>query len=210
MADTITVLDGIQFAKPNTADVYTIDGDGLEAVKSYAISIPPSASGARVIFNGAYDPDGGRYHCRVRYTAVTAIGTLTKTQNTQPLEWTTCTPPAILETGSIDVSGAYSGTLHIDVAMSSTTANTTGIEIIVQIQKEAALDEWTDLTRFIGPTGTAVKSDFVGTNNAAATTLGVTNPVTGTLDHLGKFIFFEDTVTIAQCEIAFLVSQTGD
>jgi hypothetical protein len=28
MADTITVLDGIQFAKPTTADVYTIDGDG--------------------------------------------------------------------------------------------------------------------------------------------------------------------------------------
>lgn len=211
MADTITVLDGLQFAKPDTADVYTMDGDAIECVKTYAVSIPPDVSGARVIFNGAYDPDGGRYHCRVKATLLTGIGTLAKTQNTQPLEWTTCTPPAVLESADIDLSAAYGATLHIDCAQSSTTANTTGIEIIVQVRKEATVDEWTDLVRFIGPTNAAAtKSDMVGTNNAAATVLGVTNPATGNLDHLGKFIFIEDTATIAQCEVAFLVAQSGN
>lgn len=211
MADTITVLDGIQFTKPDTADVWTLDGDGeaYEAVKSYAIALPPSASGARVIFNGAFDPDGGRCHVRVKCTKLTGIGTLAKTENTQALEWSAVTPPAVLETGAIDVSAAYEATLHIDVALSSTTAST-GLEIIVQIRSEASLDEWTTLTRLIGPAGTGVKSDFAAQESAGETVLSVTNPATGKLDHVGKFIFLEDTATIAQCEIAYLVSQSGD
>lgn len=211
MADTITVLDGLQFTKPDTADVWTIDGDGLECVKTFPISIPPDMSGARVIFNGAYDPDGGRYHCRVKVTSLTGIGTLAKTQNTQPLEWTTCTPPAVLESGDIDLSASYGATIHIDIAQSSTTANTTGIEIIVQVRKEAEVNEWTDLTRFIAlAQAAATKSDFAAEEAAAQTELSVTNPATGHLNHVGKFIFLEDTVTIANCEIAFLVSQSGD
>lgn len=212
MADTIDVLDGIQFQKETTSDVYTIDDPTSEAVKSYAINIPKDASGVRVIFNGAYDPNGGRYHCRVKVTKVTEVATtsITKTENTQALEWTTCTPPAVLETGAIDVSDAMAVTVHIDVAMSSTTVNTTGIEIIVQIRKEDSLDEWTDLVRYIGPIGQAVKSDFGAQEVVGQTTLSVTNPATGGLDNLGKFIFLVDTVTIAKCEIAFLVAQSGD
>ncbi len=210
MADTITLLDGLLFTKPTTADVYTIDGDGLEAVKSYPVMIPNDVSGARVIFNGAYDPDGGRYHVRVRVTALTAISGITKSQNTQPLEWTTVTPPAVQLSDDIDLANVFASTIHIDVAMSSTTANTTGIEIIVQIRKEVTVDEWTNLVRFIGPTGTAVKSDVATQTAAGETVLAVTNPATGKLDHVGKFIFLEDTATIAQCETAFLVSQSGD
>ena len=212
MADTITVLDGLQFQKETTSDVYTIDTATGEAVKTYLVSIPASAFGARVIFNGAYDPDGGRYHVRVKATKTTtlAIDTITKTENTQVLEWTTVTPPAVLETGAIDCTGAFAVDLHIDVAMSSVTANTTGIEIIVQYRKEAALDEWTDLVRRIGPTGTALKADFGAQEAVGQTLLTVTDPATAGLDNIGKFIFLEDTATIAQCEIAFLVSQTGD
>jgi hypothetical protein len=211
MADTITVLDGIQFQKETTSDVWTLNGDGeqYEAVKTYAVSLPPDISGARVIFNGNYDPDGGRCHVRVKLTKITDVDPVTKTENTQSLEWTAVTPPAMQETGAIDVSGGIRNTLHIDVALSSTTAST-GMEIIVQIRKEAALDEWTDLARFVGPTGTGVKSDFANQEAAAQTVLGVTNPATGHLDHVGKFIFLEDTASIAQCEIAWLVSQSGD
>lgn len=211
--DEILVLDGIQFQKETTSDVYTLDGDGeqYEAVKTYGISLPPDASGARVIFNGAYDADGGRCHVRVKATKVTdtTAGTPVKTENTQVLEWTTVTPPAVLETGAIDVSAAHEAMLHIDVALSSATAST-GLEVIVQQRKEAALDEWTDLVRFIGPTGTGVKSDFAAQEAAAQTTLSITNPTAGHLNHLGKFIFLEDTATIAQCEIAFLVECGAD
>lgn len=211
MADTITVLDGIQITKPDTADVWTVDGEGstYEAVKTYTVVIPPSVSGARVIFNNNYDTAASQVHVRVKVTKLTAIGTLTKTENTQALEWTVVAAQAIQETGAIDVSDAYEATLHIDCAITSTTAHT-GTEIIVQCRSEAALDEWTTLTTFIGPTGTAVKSDFAAEEAAGQTVLSVTNPATGNLDHVGKFIFLQDTVTVANCEIAYLVSQTGD
>ncbi len=212
MADTITILKGLQFTKPVTADVYTIDGDAVSPVGSYKIPIDCMAiKGLMVVFNGAYDPDGGRYHCRVKYGLTTKIAGLTKTEG-QLMEWTTVTPPAVTATSELDVTTAYFCELFVDVCMSSTTANTTGIEIIVMIRTEVGVDEWIPLSggKFVGPTGTAVKSDFASETAAGQTVLNVTNPVTGRLDHLGKTIFLEDTITIAQCEIAFLVAQSGD
>lgn len=211
MADTITVLNGIQFQKETTSDVYTLNGDGeaYEAVKTYAVLVPNAASGVNVIFNGNYDPDGGRCHVRVKLTKITDVDPITKAENVQCLEWTAVTPPAMQETGAIDVSGAVEAVLHIDVALSSVNAST-GMEVIVQIRSEAALDEWTTIARFVGPTGTGVKSDFGAQEAVDQTVLSVTNPATGHLDHVGKFIFLEDTATIAQCEIAWLVSQSGD
>lgn len=211
MADTITVLDGIQHAKDTDDDVYTLDGENLSVVSSVVIPLPADASGARVIFNGNYDSDGGRCHVRVKVTKMTEFssGVPTKTENTQSLEWTDVTPPAMLETGAIDVSDALAASLHIDVCLSSTDAST-GMEVIVQTRSEAALDEWTTLTRYVGPIGTGQKADFADTEAAAQTVLSVTNPATADLDHIGKFIFLEDVNTIAQCEIAWLVSQSGD
>ena len=212
MADTITVLDGIQHAKDTDDDVYTLDGENLSAVSSVIIPLPADVSGARVIFNGNYDPDGGQCHVRVKVTKMTDASTPTKTENTQAIEWTKVIPtgdPVMLETGAIDVSGAVAASLHIDVCLSSETAST-GLEVIVQTRSEASLDEWTTLTRYVGPVGTGQKSDFADTEAAAQTVLSVTNPATGDLDHVGKFIFLEDVNTIAQCEIAWLVSQSGD
>jgi len=215
MADTITILDGLQFEQTAAnSDVWTMDGDGenYEAVKTYTVVLPASASGARVIFNGEYDADGARHHVRCKVTMLTAVGTVTKTENTQALEWTVVDPdgtPRMVETGAIDVSAAIQATLHIDVAATEAEA-TTGLEVIVQVRSEASLDEWTTLTRFVGPVGTPVKSDFAGTEAVGQTELSVTNPATGHLNHVGKFIFIEHTATIANCEIAWLVSQSGD
>jgi hypothetical protein len=218
MADTITVLDPIQFAKADGYHVWTLDGAGPanEAVKTWAISIPVSASGARVIFNSADSTGSAKWHVRVKATKLTELtsgAAPDKTENTQALEWTAVTAPAVVETGAIDLSACYDAVLHIDAALSSTTAVTAGMEIIVQIRSEASLDEWTDLCRFMSHVGTGVVSHFddtACTNAAGQTVLGVTDPATGKLDHVGKFIFLEDTATIAQCEIAFLVSQSGD
>ena len=210
-ADTITVLDGIQFAKPDTADVWTLDTATVSPVATYVVSLPSDISGARVIFNSAETTAATRFHVRVKLTKLSNISTLAKTENTQALEWSLVTPPEVLETGAIDVSGGYANSLHIDCVLTDVTACTAGVEIIVQVRKESGLDEWTDLTRFSSPTGTAFQSDFLGAANAQGdTVLDVTNPATGNLDHVGKFIFLEDTATIAQCEIAFLVSQSGN
>jgi len=115
----------------------------------------------------------------------------------------------MLETGAIDVSDCQAATLHIDVALSSTDAST-GLEIIVQGRSEAALDEWTELGRWIGPIGTASKADFGAQEAVGQTVLTVTNPATANLDHVGKNIFLEDTAAIEKCEKAWLVSQSGD
>ena len=213
MADTITLLDALQFAKTATSDVWTIDGEGsaYEAVKTFPVSILQDLSAVRVVFNNNYDLSASRVHVRVKATKVTALNAagITKTENTQALEWSAIEAQAFLETGAIDVSAALALTLHIDCAITSTTAHT-GTEIIVQGRKEAALDEWTDLVRFIGPTGTATKSDCSGTTAAGEVIVGVTDPATGNLNHIGKFIFLEDTDTIAQCEIGYLIGQSGD
>jgi hypothetical protein len=143
-----------------------------------------------------------------------AQAALTKTENTQALEWVELTATGdsagIKETGSIDVSGAYAAVLHIDCCLSSTTAHE-GTEIIVQTASEAGVDDaWTTLTKFIGPIGTAVKSDFGGNEAADQTVLDVTNPATGNLDHDGKFVFIEHTSTVASCEIAYQIDNSGD
>jgi len=209
-ADTIVVLDGIQHQKETTSDIYTQDHATNEAVKTFAIPIPLDAKAARVVYNGAYDPNGGRYHYRTKLTRVTSITTPTKTANQQD-EWLAITPPAVAESTAFDVSASWKSTLHIDIAQSSTTANTTGIEIIVQIRKEDSLDEWTDLVRFNAlALGAATKSDFKAQEAAAQTVLSVTAPTTGKLNHLGKFVFLEDTADISKCEIVFVVECGAD
>jgi len=209
-ADTIVVLDGIQFQKETTSDIYTQDHATNEAVVTRQFYIPLAYKAARVVFNGAYDPDGGRFHYRTKLLRTTSITTPTKTANQQD-EWQTLTPPAVAESTAFDTSASWDSILTVDVAQSSTTANTTGLELIVQGRKEDALDEWVDIFRpVVLSFGAATKSDFAAQEAAGQTTLSVTNPTTGNLDHVGKFIFLEDTVTIAQCEIAFITECGAD
>jgi len=211
--DTILVLDGIQHQKETTSDVYTQDNATNEAVKTFGVPIPLDAKAARVIFNGAFDPDGGRFHARVKATLVTGmtVDAVTKSALTQVMEWTTITPPAVLKTDALDISTARKTTLHIDIAQSSVTANTTGIEIIVQVRKEDSLDEWTELTRFVTlALKAATKSEFAAQEAPGQTTLSIRNPTAGALHNLGKCVFLEDTATIAQCEIAFVVECGAD
>ena len=218
-ADTILVLDGLRNAQTTDSDVWTIDGEGesFEAVKTYNVVLPPSVSSARVIFNGNYDPDGARHHVRCQVTKVTsmAAGVPTKTEDTVALNWATIDPDdadgpdRMKETGAIDVSAAIVATLHIDVAISEAEA-TTGLEVVVQTRSCAGVDEWSTLTRFVGPIGTPTKSDFADAEAAGQTTLSITNPTAGNLNHVGKFIFIEHTTDITKCEIAFILECGAD
>lgn len=208
MANTITLLDALQYAKTVTSDVYTIDGDGQECVKTYAIQLPSDISAARVIFNNNYGATGSRVHARVKLTKMT-IPPLAKTENTLVMEWTAIALAAIVATGVIDVSAGPANTLHIALAISGVTAHL-GTEIIVQIRSYGSPAKWTTMARLIGPTGTCTKSDCSGTTAAGQVIVGVTAPATGNLNHLGKFVFLEDTATIAQCEIAYEIAQSGN
>jgi len=211
--DEIDILDGLQFEQTAAAStVFTIDGEGeaFEAVKSYAVALPAAASSCRVIFNGNYDPDGAKHCVRVKCSKLTAIDTLTKTY-AQVMEWTVVNPddtPRMIETGAYDISDAYDATLHIDIAICEAEA-TTGLEAIVQIKNESGLDEWTTMTRFVGPIGTGVGSDFSATEAVGQTALSVTNPTASHLNHIGQFIFIYNT-TPASCEIAWLMACGAD
>lgn len=210
--DTIELLDNLQFEQLDTTEIWAIDGEGAayDAVKSYAIVIPPSATAARVIFNNWYDTAACQVTVRVKVTKVTAIGTLAKTENTQTLEWTDIAPAVLitgggvgfLDSGVIDLSAAYEATLHIDCALTSVVAHT-GTEIIVQIRSEDATpDEWTTLTSFVGPSGTPFHLHPSATADAAQKVIAVANPTAGNLNHIGKFIFLKNA-TIANSEMCY-------
>jgi len=209
-ADTILVLDGIQHQKETTSDVYTQDHATNSSVYTAQFHIPLVYKAARVIYNGAFDPNGGRFHYRTKLLRTTSITTPTKTANQQD-EWLTITPPAVAESSAFDTSASWDSIIAVDVCQSSATANTTGIEIIVQGRKEDALDEWVTITRVnVLALGAATKSDFAAQEAAAQTTLSVTNPTAGNLDHIGKFIFLEDTAAIEKSEIAFITECGAD
>ncbi|KKN70112.1 hypothetical protein LCGC14_0434370 [marine sediment metagenome] len=213
--DTIEILDGLDHEQDiTTSIIYDIDSATAEAVGTYAVAIPVTAKQVRVLFNNNYDPNGSSVHVRVRLTKVTSNTTPTKTENTEPLAWFEIAGNAgddtmFKETGSIDVSASFETTLHIDCALSSTTAHT-GTEIIVQISSEAGVDgSWTDVARFIGPTGTAISNAFAATEPAGETVIAIANPVANNLDNVGKFKFVENTV-VADSEIIYQTEVGAD
>ena len=212
--DTIEVLDGILFAKDSADDVYTQDDATNSAVFTTGISIPFAFKAARAIYNGVLDPDGGRVHFRTRLLRVTNVSTLAKTAN-QGDDWAILTPSAlaasVIASSDFDVSASFESILDIAVCQSSVTANTTGIEVIIQGRQLDSVDDWEEITRFIVlALGAATKSDFSGSEAAGQTNLGVTNPTTGGLDNNGKLIFLEDTADVTKCEIAYLTEGGAD
>jgi hypothetical protein len=207
--DSIEVLDNLQFEHLDTAEIWAIDGEGsaFDSVKSYAVSIPPSVSAARVIFNNWYDTVACQVTVRVKVTKLTGIAPLAKTENTQVIDWTDIAPAVLitgggvgfLDSGVIDLTAAFEATLHIDCALTSAVAHT-GTEIIVQVRSEDATpDEWTTLTSFVSQTGTPFHLHPSGTAAAGQKTILVANPTAGNLNHIGKWIFIKDA-TIANSE----------
>ena len=204
--DTIEVLDNLQFEHLNTADIYTVHADGQagESVITVPIILPMNASAARVLIsnNGA---TGSQVHARVRATAVTGMTTttVTKTQNTQPLEWTAIAlNAAVVESSEIDLTNVYEAMVHVDVAITGTTAHL-GTDIIVEVRKEATVDEWTVWTQLSVLSGlTAFKTDVADTAAAGQKVIAIVNPTAGNLNHINKRLFILDA-TVAQCEIVY-------
>jgi hypothetical protein len=209
--DTIEVLDNLQFTHEDTADIYCVHADNTsgEAVKTTAISLPADVSGARVLINNNYGATGSTVMARVRLTKTTGISTLTKTQDTQPMEWTSIALATMAESDEIALAAAYAATLHIDVALIGTTAHL-GTEIFVQVRKEATVDEWTEWCRLVVLSGlTAFKLDVSAQSAAGQKVINVANPTAGNLNHLMKNIFILDAAA-ANCEICYQTACGAD
>ena len=204
--DTIEVLDNLQFEHLNTADIYTVhaDGEAGECVKTIPIILPMNALGARVLIsnNGA---TGSQVHARVRGTSVTGITTttVTKTQNTQLLEWTAIAlNQAIVKSSEWDLTNVDEPMLHVDIAITGTTAHL-GTDIIIEVRKEATVDEWTVWARCNVLSGlTAFKTDVASTAAAGQKVIAIANPTAGNLNHINKRLFILDA-TVANCEIVY-------
>jgi len=183
--DTIVVLDNLQFEHLNTANIFTINADGEagEAVVTKIIMLPMNASAARVLVsnNGA---TGSAVYVRVKGTAVTGITTttVTKTQNTELLAWQSLALNAvILESTEFSLANVYDAMVHVDVAIAGTTAHL-GTEIIVEVRKEATVDEWTVWQRLSVLSGkTAFSTDVASTAAAAQKVIAIANPPAGNL-----------------------------
>lgn len=212
--DTIVVLDGIMHQKETTSDIYTQDHATNSSVFQRPFHIPLAFKAARVIYDGAFDPNGGRVHYRTKLLRTTSITTPTKTAN-QEDAWLALQPSALasacVASSVFDTSASWDSILEVTVCQSSITANTTGINIIIQGRREDSVDEWTTITKInVLALGAATKSDFAAQEAAGQTTLSVTNPTAGNLHHHGKFIFLEDTATINNSEIAFCTEAGAD
>lgn len=212
-ADTITVLDNLQFEHLNTATINHVHADGFagEAVESAAIAIDcEKILGLRVIVNNNYGATGSTIIAKARMTGLTGLSTLTKYQNIEMLDWTSVALAAAgIASTEADLSVVRSGMLHLFCALNGTTAHL-GTEFIVQVRNEATVNEWTKLFSFIMCAGkTAVLTAVASTAAAGQKVIPVTNPTTANLNHINKNVFLMDA-TIANCEIAFLTVNGGD
>lgn len=210
--DTIEILNGLDHEQDiTTSIIYDIDHATTEVVATRPVHIPLSVKQANIIFNNNYDPDGSTVFVMARLTKVTDITTPTKTENTEVLAWQEIAQGGFLESDSIDVSSSWGSTLHIYIALSSTTAHT-GTEVRTFIGSEAGVDgSWTELPggRFIGPIGTAVALAFAATEPAGETVIAITNPVANNMDNIGKLKFIENTVA-ADSEIVYQTAVGAD
>jgi hypothetical protein len=210
--DTIEVLSNLQFEHLNTADIYTVHADAQvgESVITVPFVVDPTLSGVKVIINNNYGATGSTVAARVRATCVTALDAdgITKSQNTQLLEWTSIALANWQESSEIALSAILQCTLHIDVALIGTTAHL-GTEIIIEGRKEATVNEWTVIGRFAVLNVTAFKTDVLSTAAAGQKVIPVNNPTAGNLNHICKFIFILDA-TIANSEICFQTACGAD
>lgn len=125
-------------------------------------------------------------------------------------EWEDVAQNTIREGAVVDISSCYQAALHIYCCLSSITAHS-GTEIIVEVSSASSGDEdWTPWARYLGPVGTATKVDLGEDEAAGQTVLTVIDPVTNNIDINGKFIFLKNTATIANSEVAYQTSNSGD
>ncbi len=123
-------------------------------------------------------------------------------------EWANVAQNTVREGAAVDVSGLDGAILHIDMALTAAVAHT-GAKIAVQISSNPSGDEdWTTLTEFIGPKGTANTEPITNNPLAATSTTATCVSTTGYDADETRFIYIKDG-TIANSELVLLVSHSA-
>jgi hypothetical protein len=131
---------------------------------------------------------------------------LTKTVDTIDA-WQAVAQNTVVEGATKDLSGCYQVTLHIDAALTTTTATTNGLKVIVQISSATTGDNnWTELTSFaLLASLTATKASVANTLTAGEASVISVNALTGfTIE--GIYVYIDDG---ASSEIVFEKGQSS-
>ena len=123
-------------------------------------------------------------------------------------EWAAVAQNAVREGATTDISANYSTSLHIDLAVTSSTAHT-GTKIEIQVSSNTSGDEdWSTLTSLVSGIGTANPEALAGAESAAATLLEVAS-TTGYVADETRWVFILDNI-VATSELVLLVSAVTD
>lgn len=122
-------------------------------------------------------------------------------------DWAIVAQNTISKSAELDLSGFRSSILHIQAALSTTTAHT-GTRFVIQISASESGDEdWQPHVEFVGLIGTAA-TDLIENDPLAsgATSIALTGHA---LTALGEWLFIEDG-TLADSELVFESEQTAN
>jgi hypothetical protein len=125
-------------------------------------------------------------------------------------EWAEIAQNATREGATVDISGNYSTSLHIDMALTSAAVHV-GTYIIVKVSSNTSGDEdWTTYKTRLGPGATAAPNgeSLSGAEAAGQTVLEVAS-TTGYDADGARWIFIEDN-TVADSEMCWLISHVGN
>jgi hypothetical protein len=118
--------------------------------------------------------------------------------------WQAIAQNDLVEGATVDISGAYQATLYIDAALTSITATTNGLKVIIQISSATTGDaNWHELTSFGMLAGLTAATENL-TNNPAGvgTTVFTCVDTTGFVTE-GDLIYIKDA-TEANSELFVL------
>jgi hypothetical protein len=121
--------------------------------------------------------------------------------------WQEVAQNVIVEGAIKDLSGCYQVILHIDAALTSITATTNGLRVIIQISSATSGDNnWTELTSFGMLSGyTATKASVANTLTAGEASVISVNALAGFTTE-GVFVYIDDG---ASSEIVFEKAQSA-
>lgn len=124
-------------------------------------------------------------------------------------EWAEIAQNAVREGATTNVAATYAATLYINCAISSTTPHT-GTKVEIQLSSNSSGDEdWHTFRSFVSSSGTANSEILAGVEAAGQTVLEVAS-TTGYDADEARWIFIEDVGTVADSEIAYLVSHVSN
>jgi hypothetical protein len=124
-------------------------------------------------------------------------------------EWAAVAQNAVREGATTNIATYYACSLHIDVAITSTTLHA-GTKVVVQVSSNTTGDEdWADYYQFIGPADTANAESLAGAEAQGQTVLEVASTVGYYDEDETRWIFILDD-TVADSEMVFLVSHVAN